>query len=173
MAKTRKRKNPGDVANDFVRCVLSDVSDYFGKFTKMDWFNTAEYFNFKCPYTGDDISNDFASEKCVFDHLIPHNKECVGLNLYGNIIVTTNKTNAAKGAKSFEDFILNCTLGSNEEKYKRIEKIKKFQNDSGYLDIIKKIDIDGIREFCKSEYNFIVERLKNHQLDYSRFKKNE
>ena len=89
MAETIKRTNPADVANIFVRCMLSDISDLLGGFTKADLDFTVKYFDYKCPYTGEDISVEYETGRWVLDHLIPHNRDSVGLNLLGNIIVTT------------------------------------------------------------------------------------
>ena len=164
MAGTIKRTNPGDAANIFVRCMLSDISDLFGGFSKEDLEKTVEYFDYKCPYTGEDISVEFRTGKWVLDHLIPHNRESVGLNLYGNIIVTTKNTNAAKAAKSFEDFIRFETKGTEEEKEKRIQKIRNFQKEFGYFDKVK--NIDEIKELCKKEYDSIQIKLRDHIADY-------
>ena len=122
MAGTIKRTNPGDVANLFVRCMLSDISDMLGGFSEEELKKTVEYFDYKCPYTGQDISVEFHTDKWVLDHLIPHNRESCGLNLYGNIIVTTREINSKKAAKSFEDFIRFDTQGTKEEKEARIQK---------------------------------------------------
>ena len=165
MAGTIKRTNPGDAANIFVRCMLSDISDLLGGFSEEDLKKTVEYFDYKCPYTGEDITVEYTTGKWVLDHLIPHNRESVGLNLYGNIIVTTRKTNAAKAAKSYESFIKSETIGTNEEKEKRIQKIRTFQKESGYFNKVKKID--EIKELCKKEYNNIQSRLKEHFSDYN------
>lgn len=59
MAGTIKRTNPGDVANIFVRCMLSDISDILGGFSQLDLDLTVQYFDFKCPYTGEDISVEY------------------------------------------------------------------------------------------------------------------
>lgn len=166
MAGTIKRTNSGDAANIFVRCMLSNISDLLGGFSKEDLEKTVEYFDYKCPYTGEDISVEFKTGKWVLDHLIPHNRESVGLNLYGNIIVTTKITNAAKAAKSFEDFIRFETKGSMEEKEKRIQKIRNFQKESGYFDKLK--NIDEIKELCKKEYDNIQNKLKEHISDYNK-----
>ena len=166
MAGTIKRTNPGDAANIFVRCMLSDISDLLGGFSKEDLEKTVEYFDYKCPYTGEDISVEYKTGKWVLDHLIPHNRESVGLNLYGNIIVTTKITNTAKAAKSFEDFIRFETKGTEEEKEKRIQKIRNFQKESGYFDKVK--NIDEIKELCKKEYDSIQNKLQEHKSDYNR-----
>ena len=128
-----KRTNPGDAANIFVRCILSDVSDLLGGFSADDLNKTAEYFDYKCPYTGEDVSVEWNAKKYILDHLIPHNRESVGLHLYGNIIITTREINARKSSKSFEEFIRFGTKGTDEEKNARIQKIRKFQKESGYF----------------------------------------
>lgn len=164
MSGTIKRTNPGDAANIFVRCMLSDISDLLGGFSKEDLDRTVEYFDYKCPYTGEDISVEYKTGKWVLDHLIPHNRESVGLNLYGNIIVTTRSTNSAKAAKSFEDFIRYETKGTDEEKNARIRKIRDFQKESRYFDKVK--NIDEIKDLCKKEYDSIQSKLKDHFSDY-------
>lgn len=164
MAGTIKRTNPGDAANIFVRCMLSDISDLLGGFSKEDLERTVEFFDYKCPYTGEDISVEYKTEKWVLDHLIPHNRESAGLNLYGNIIVTTKKTNAAKAAKSFEDFIRFETKGTEEERERRIQKIRDFQKKSGYFDKVK--NIGEIKELCRKEYDSIQKKLHEHISDY-------
>jgi len=164
MAQTIKRTNPGDAANIFVRCILSDISDILGGFSDEDLERTVKYFDYKCPYTGEDISVEYKTKKWVLDHLIPHNRESAGLNLYGNIIVTTRETNSAKAARNYEEFIRYNTEGSDKEKEARIRKIRKFQSESGYFDKVKKID--EIKELCKREYDSIQNRLKELQDEY-------
>lgn len=158
MAGTIKRTNPGDVANLFVRCMLSDISDMLGGFSNEELQKTVEYFDYKCPYTGQDISVEFQTHKWVLDHLIPHNRESCGLNLYGNIIVTTREINSKKAAKSFEDFIRFDTQGTEEEKEARIQKIRIFQKEAGYFNKIK--DINEIKKLCKQKYDFILDQTK-------------
>ncbi len=166
MAGIKKRTNPKDVANGFVICMLSDISVLLGGFSKEDLEKTIEFFDHKCPYTGEDISVG----KWVLDHLIPHNRESVGLNLYGNIIVTTKVTNSTKAAKSFEEFIRFETKGTEEEKEKRIQKIRKFQEESGYFNKVK--NIDEIKELCKKEYDNIQNKLKGLISDYDEILEN-
>ncbi|MDE5898344.1 MAG: hypothetical protein K2H09_03650, partial [Treponemataceae bacterium] len=164
MAGTIKRTNPGDAANIFVRCILSDVSDMLGGFHEDDLNETVVFFNYKCPYTGESIAEIFENKQWVLDHLIPHNREACGLNLYGNIIVTTRKVNSAKAAKSFEDFIRSYTEGTSIEKEARIEKLKDFQRQSGYFEKTK--NLDKLKEFCQSEYDRILQALSQNKTKY-------
>ncbi len=166
MAQSIKRTTPGDAANIFVRCILSDISDRLGGFSKEDLERAVQFFDYKCPYTGEDISVEYETGSWVLDHLIPHNRESAGLNLYGNIIVTTRKTNSAKAAKNYEDFIRYNTGGTDEEKEARIRKIKDFQKGSGYFDKIKSIEV--IKELCKKEYDFIQNRLQELHGEYKK-----
>lgn len=161
---TVKRTNPGDVANIFVRCMLSDVSDFLGGFTQDDLLKTVEYFDYKCPYTGEDITEIFVSKKWSLDHLIPHNRFNCGLNLYGNIIVTTPKTNGKKSSKDFKKFILEETQGSVEEKEARIAKIIQFQKDSGYTKVME--NITELSDLCKKEYDLVEEKLSDLNKEY-------
>ena len=161
-----KRTNPGDAANIFVRCILSDVSNLLGGFSADDLNKTAEYFDYKCPYTGEDVSAEWNAKKYVLDHLIPHNRDSVGLHLYGNIIITTREINARKAAKSFEDFIRFDTKGTEEDKNARIQKIRKFQKESGYFEKLK--NIDELKELCRKEYDSVQNRLQELKSEYER-----
>lgn len=165
MASTIKRTNPGDAANIFVRCMLSDLSDMLGGCSKEDIDKTIKYFDYKCPFTGDDIRELYYSDNWVLDHLIPHNRTDLGLNIYGNLIVTTKETNAKKSKKDFETFIMNDTDGTEEEKYLRIQKLKKFQHDSGYFEKVK--NLDKIKDVFQQEDDAIQNRLVDLQKLYS------
>jgi|GEM_PF-2328842 hypothetical protein len=161
---TIRRTHAGDAANIFVRCILSDISDMLGGCSVEQIEQTIQYFDYKCPYTGQDIYTIAEGEKLAFDHLIPHDKESCGLNLYGNIIATTDTVHIKKGAKDFKDFIKNDTDGSDEEKAQRIKKIEQFQQESGYFQKIK--NTDEIKALCKEQYDVIQEQLKNLKSEY-------
>ena len=165
MPKTIRRTHAGDAANIFVRCMLSDISDMLGGCSAEEIDQTVRYFDYKCPYTGQDIRTEYEENKWVLDHLIPHNREACGLNLYGNMMVTTGKVNTKKGAKDFKAFIRQDTDGTDAEKEQRIKKIEQFQQESGYFQKVK--NIDEIKALCKEQYDFIGERLKNLTSEYA------
>ena len=54
----------------------------------------------------------------IFRNFFRNYRESCGLNLYGNIMVTTDKVNKAKGAKDFKDFIRKYTDGTEEKRTK-------------------------------------------------------
>lgn len=149
-----KRTNPGDAANIFVRCMLCNISRIYGELTSADLQRTIEYFDGRCPYTGEALP-----EKPDLDHLIPHNRTTCGLHMYGNVVPTSRETNNAKTNKNFEVFIRNETAGTEAEKEARIERIRAFQRDSGYLALVQ--GIGDLSERCQAEYEAILDRLRN------------
>ncbi len=153
-----KKTNPGDAANIFVRCMLCDLSDIIGAFSEEDLQKTVEFFDYKCPYTGEDIRENYENNSCVLDHLVPQNRTSCGLHVYGNLIPTTASTNQRKAAKNYEEFILRDTEGSAEQKQARIDKIHEFIRQSGYAE--KVANIEEIKRVCQAKYDEIKQMLE-------------
>ncbi len=154
-----------EVAESFVKCMLSDISEHLGYFTKDELDRTVRYFDYKCPYTGQDIRQSFYHDDYVIDYLIPMDISSWGLHLYGNIIVTTREVLKRKRRNFFENFIYHCTEGTEEERIQRIEKIRNFQEP--YLFHYRKIQKnEALKELCKSKYNSILEQLEKLESDY-------
>ena len=158
---SKKRTNPQDVANLFIRCLLCDISPSFGTFTDEQECQTLEYFDYKCPYTGEDLREALAQRRCDLDHIIGHNRQDCGLHMYGNLVVTKKGINARKSSMDFERFIRTKTNGTNTEKQERIDKIKRFMDESGYARI-HRANIETIRAFAQEEYDRIVEMTRTN-----------
>ena len=130
----------GDAQNSSVRVFLNQFSKKFSTFFDDQYKQkTLEYFDYKCPYTGEDISGG----KCVKDHVIPFNKDECGLHLYGNILLVTHASNSKKGRKSVDEFLKN--------EPEKLEKIKQFVKESGFADIHEKYD-QHLKQNCKLLY---------------------
>ncbi len=164
---TVKRTQSGDAANIFIRCMLSDISDMLGGCSAEEIDQTVRYFDYKCPYTGQNIRSEYEENRWSLDHLMPHNRESCGLNLYGNTMVTTSAVNTKKGSKDFKEFIKKHTDGTDEEKEQRIKKIERFLQQSGYWQKVK--SINEIKALCKEHYDIIQEHLKNLKSEYLNF----
>lgn len=156
---SKKRTNPQDVANLFIRCLLCDISPSFGTFTDEQERQTLEYFDYKCPYTGENIREAHAQGRCDLDHIIGHNRQDCGLHMYGNLVLTKKGTNARKSSMDFERFIRTKTDGTEAEKRERIDKIKRFMDESGYASI-HRANVGTIQAFAREEYDKIVEMTK-------------
>ena len=145
-----KRTYPGDVANAFIRCLLCDLSLKIGTFSEADLNQAKEYFGGKCPYTGEDLGENY-----VLDHLVPINRNSCGLHLKGNIIATSKSANSKKSSANYIDFIHNKVEGTEAEKKARIEKIKSFVEQTGYHECN-----DKIKDYCLKKYEEIKDMLE-------------
>lgn len=152
LTKSAKGIKGGDAANPCVRNILSEISaSIFGEITEEYLIEAAAFFGNKCPYTNRDISAEIKSKdktNLVLDHIVPTNKDHVGLNIKGNIFLVDKKANAKKSSKSVEEFLLHDTdvLGSIsiKERQDRLNKIYEFQEKYGYdqSEITKAINKD-------------------------------
>ncbi len=114
----------GDAQNIAVRVFLNQFSKKFNTFFDDEYKQkTLKYFNYQCPYSGEDISDG----NFVMDHIVPFNRECCGLHVYGNILLVTKEANKNKHHHSLEKFLKN--------EPERLEKIKRFMEESGFAGI--------------------------------------
>ena len=139
LTKVAKGVAFGDVSNQAVRNILTELSkQLYGGITEQEIEDTLDAFNWRCPYTGRDLTQSIldGDGSCVTDHIYPQNKEHCGLNVKGNLIIVDKKANAAKHDKSVEEFLLKDTkvLAGVDEKTRqeRLDKIKQFQKNCGY-----------------------------------------
>ena len=156
MKKSIKRTHPADSANSFVRNLLCNIGEVLGGFSDSDLKKTRKYFNNCCPYTGCKLT----AKNSVLDHVIPLNRANCGLHLYGNIVPSSRQANDGKHSKNFEEFLLSDSEIFDgidmKVRKERIEKIKEFQKQSGYLE---KIDtMPNFEEFVQGKYK-IVQQL--------------
>lgn len=137
------RKHTADVANISVRNILTMLSIYKGEITSAEMDATNKFFNYKCPYTGRDLTtainnrlSGIPDSSIAIDHIVPQNKEYCGLNVYGNLVWVDSKANGRKGKKDYKEFLLTDTVIASTatpvEIQNRIDKIEAFQLASGY-----------------------------------------
>ena len=160
MAKVVRRTNPVDVADLYIRFILSDISEIIGECDEIQLAETIRYFENKCAYTGVPLAKGF-----VLDLLIPTNREFCGLNLYGNIVPACKDFTNAKGSKNYKDFILNDIKVLANKKLKErkeiLERIEIFRVKSNYDERIKKIE--NIQDYCNNQYKKIIDLCsQNH-----------
>lgn len=131
----------GDVSNTAIRNILAEISkDLYGPFTNEQMYETMEFFDWKCPYTGKDLKNliDNNLGGYVTDHIYPQNKEWCGLNVKGNLIIVDKDANAKKHNLSVETFLNEDTkvLTNLDEqgltRKERLAKIQAFQKQCCY-----------------------------------------
>lgn len=162
----------GDVANTMVRNLLTLLSKKIGEITEEQIKETIEFFDKKCPYTGKNIPikdlNNITdeeykklSEEFAMDHIIPQNRVDCGLNIYGNLVLVDKTANQKKRDKSVEDFIKNnnevdeLKNAPKEERENRLDKIREFQEKSGYNKYIEKTS--KLSAFLEEKYAAVTE----------------
>src|SRR5260370_34273173 len=82
VARQARRTRPGDSANLFIRCLLSDAGELLGGLAEDEWRQTLDHFGSRCAYTDVPLT----LETAVKDHAIPINKTDCGLHLFGNVL---------------------------------------------------------------------------------------
>ena len=139
LTKVAKGVAFGDVSNQSVRNILTEISKSIsGKLTEQEMYDTLDFFEWKCPYTGKDLRPLIEGNLGGYatDHIYPQNKEWCGLNVKGNLIIVDRAANDKKHNQDVETFLLNDqeVLGNLDEQTRkaRLEKIKEFQELCGY-----------------------------------------
>ena len=163
-----KKYASSTVANASIRNILSEISvALFDDVTEEYLKEAASYFEYKCPYTGDDIEYEIKNNirtNLEMDHIIPINRKHLGLNARGNTIYVRKNANSCKGEKSYEEFLIKFGI-DNKIPQKviddRIQKIKKFQEDYNY-------NHNLIYSNIKNEIQEIYDQVNNNQEKYTR-----
>ena len=139
LTKVAKGVAFGDVSNQSIRNILTEISKSIGgRFTEQEMYDTLDFFDWKCPYTGKDLRPLIEGNLGGYatDHIYPQNKEWCGLNVKGNLIIVDRVANDKKHNQDVETFLLNDqeVLGNLDEQTRRtrLEKIKEFQKQCGY-----------------------------------------
>ena len=139
LTKAAKGIELEDVSNTALRNILTGLSrKIYGKFHLQDLMDAFEFFDGKCPYTGKDLRPAIEGGEGGFatDHIIPQNREHLGLNVRGNLVLADANANAQKGKMTAEEFLRSnkpiLAGTSKKEREERIKKIKEFQKINGY-----------------------------------------
>ena len=149
--ETRKRQyHPGDAANAFVRVLLSDAGELAGGLDDEQWSRTLEFFDHRCAYTGEPLTEDSAEQ----EHAIPINRHHCGLHLYGNVVPATKEANRAKRDLHYRDFVGDPT---------RLQTIEDFMERAGYHERAK--PFHGLQAYCQTQYE-VIKALCKANTDY-------
>lgn len=96
-----KQTQPADVANIFVRYVLTHVGAKVNGLNNTTWQQTLDYFNNCCAYTGQPLDATGYDK----DHAVPLNRKYGGLHVYGNVVPASKEANRQKGGKRYDEFL--------------------------------------------------------------------
>ncbi len=137
-------RSKSDISNSAIRIFLQKVGEYYDKSRGLDKFvpnksqklKMLKYFNYQCCYCGVKIDESSISQ----DHLIPMNKENLGLHAWGNVVPCCKDCNNEKQQKLWESFLKSKTNPDVYMYKARKSKIENYVKDMNYdpsLDLTK------------------------------------
>lgn len=142
MAKQVRKTNPGDAANAFVRCILSQAGTLLGGLSEEEWSRTLKQFDGKCAYTGEKLARDELER----DHAIPMNRTHCGLHLFGNVLPATRSANRRKASKHYREFL--------KDDPERLDRIERFVKNSNYHERVE--ELGDLGRYCRAQYRMIT-----------------
>ncbi len=127
-------RSKSDISNSAIRIFLQMVGRFYdeargyGTFVpnKRQKEELLEFFDHQCCYCGRLITVDTLSQ----DHLIPMNKDHLGLHAWGNVVPCCKDCNNAKQHASWSDFLAKQAKGNTYSD--RRNKILSFVQDRRY-----------------------------------------
>ncbi len=127
-------RSKSDISNSAIRIFLQKVGEFYDKERGLERFvptkfqkdELIEYFKGRCCYCGRGIS---ASDLCQ-DHLVPVNKNSLGLHAWGNVVPSCSSCNKAKQQQDWRVFLKSKAQG--ETFLQRQNKIKQFVKEKKY-----------------------------------------
>lgn len=142
MAKQIKKTNPGDAANAFVRCILSQAGTLLGGLSENEWKRTLKRFHGRCAYTGETLAKNGLER----DHAIPMNRSHCGLHLFGNVLPATRSANRKKASKHYREFL--------KDDPERLDRIERFVRQSGYHERVA--ELGDLGRYSRAQYRTIT-----------------
>ncbi|MBI4248142.1 MAG: hypothetical protein HY611_01465 [Elusimicrobia bacterium] len=157
MSRKARRIQPGDAANIFIRCLLSEAGELLGGLNEQQWKDTCNFFKSRCAYTGKRLKPEAAAR----DHAIPINKEHCGLHLYGNVVPTSTKVNQEKHHKHFRKFVTDSGRLKKIEAFLKVTRYKERVAMLGDLTNYCETQYEIITSLCQANRSYLERRLEN------------
>lgn len=129
-------RSKSDISNSAIRIFLQDVGRFYDEIrgfspyrsTRQQKAEVLAFFSSQCCYCGRQLALAEMSE----DHLVPMNKESLGLHAWGNVVAACSLCNNAKHSRPWESYLL-LACGDDEELVRnRADVIKEFVSRYGY-----------------------------------------
>jgi len=146
-------RSKSDISNSAIRIFLQKVGNFYDKERGFEVFRPSmsqkkellEYFNSKCCYCGRRLSVSTLSQ----DHLIPMNKEYLGLHAWGNVVPCCTNCNNERQQRDWKEFLYSKEDSDVRQVRKR--KIEKFIKDKKYSPNLH------LSDFASNLYNDVGE----------------
>ena len=128
-------RSKSDISNSAIRIFLQEVGKFYDEARGFDIFKPTkpqkqeilDYFDSQCCFCGIDIDIKSLSQ----DHLVPMNKEHLGLHAWGNVVPCCKDCNNEKQQKNWLGFLK--VKSSNTKLYgQRQKRIESFVKSKKY-----------------------------------------
>jgi hypothetical protein len=135
------------IANSALRIFLQAVGKFYDQARGLDEYRSRkaqqqtllDFFDFSCCYCGAQIS---AQSMCE-DHLVPMNKDSLGLHAWGNIVPACKDCNAKKHYGPWPSYLREACRGDKDLLALRTDRIVNFLDHHGYDPKLKLQEIAG------------------------------
>jgi hypothetical protein len=129
-------RTKADISNTAVRMFLQEVGKRYDDLrgmpryagTKAQKREILEYFDDECCYCGVHVGLQNLNQ----DHLIPMNKQSLGLHAWGNVVPTCGSCNSKKQQKDWEAYLSICCPDDVELEASRKAKLLRFMEHYEY-----------------------------------------
>jgi len=121
-------KGKADISNSAIRMFLQKVGESYDQYrdlqsfkpTTSQWAEVVDFFDSKCCYCDGSIT----TKSAVKDHLVPINKESLGLHAWGNVVPSCLDCNRKKHNRDWQTYLEESC--KPEQYLYHMKKIKAF-----------------------------------------------
>lgn len=132
-------KSKSDISNNAIRIFLQKVGKFYDVARGLEPFgprvvqkdDLLAFFENGCCFCGKSIDRKSLSQ----DHLIPMNKESLGLHAWGNVVPCCSNCNNAKQSRPWRVFVKEVAGGLAAARTRRIEEFVEVKNYDPSLDL--------------------------------------
>lgn len=159
------------ISNNAVRILLQKIGELYDEAREFDRFvpnakqkdSLLEFFGNKCCYCGAGIERNSLSK----DHLIPINRDSLGLHAWGNVVPCCKICNTERNKQNWREFTVKKSSADAGERIKRIEEFVSQQRYApdflslrGYIDSLYKEVGDQAMKLINFRYKQVEEDIK-------------
>ena len=130
------QRSKSDISNAALRVFLQQVGAFYDRERGFDEYRSyksqklqlLEFFNKSCCYCGSELSGSTMCE----DHLVPMNKDALGLHAWGNVVPACIPCNKKKHFGAWPSYLRDACRGDKELLVLRTDRIVTFLEQYRY-----------------------------------------
>ncbi len=140
-------RGKADISNTAIRIFLQNVGELYDglreytpyKGTLVQKQEILSFFDSRCCYCGTELT----AQTLTQDHLIPMNKESLGLNAWGNVVPSCRDCNRLKHHRGWETHLAYCCAGHPKVEASRKSQLTRFMRHYRYNPSLQLASVAG------------------------------